>query len=437
MRGQAIWAPYQPRADHPWELRWAAHLFRRAGFGGDANTLRQAVAEGPTKTIDRLLEPAADVEEFEATFDRFEKTAAAGNSTDMLRAWWLRRMIETPHPLLEKLTLFWHDHFAAANRHVSSPQLMARHIRTLRSGALGSYRTLLQSAVDDPALLLSLGAQQSRRARPAKNVARQLLASWGVGPDHFSSRDLHETARALTGRFVLQNQLRVLPREHDPDPKNVLGQTGNWNAEDVVRIVAAHPATSENLVRKLYAWLISETEQPSPAQLAPLVQKFGPQGQILPVVETMLRSEHFFSAHAYRQRIKSPVEWAVGLARSLERTPPTVQLGEQLADLGQSLYDPPTSSGFPRGTDWIQPLTLLGRWQVADQIAAAGPGDLKALADRLAGNQPGKQAAWLAELLLDGQLPAISPEEPANERAEEVVSRLVTLFTRQPEYQLA
>ncbi len=437
MRVPAIWAPYQPREDHPWELRWAAHLFRRAGFGADTETVRQAVAEGPTKTIDRLLDPAAEVEAFAATFDRFETTAAAGNSTEMLRAWWLRRMIETPHPLLEKLTLFWHDHFATANRKVPSANLLARHIRTLRGGALGSYRTLLQHAVEDPAVLLSLGDQQSRRTRPAENVARQLLAAWSVGPDHFSTRDLHETARALTGRFVMQNQLRLIPREHDPGPKTVLGQTGNWNAEDIVRIVAAHPATAENLVRKLYAWLISETEQPSSALLAPLVQDFRQQARILPVVETMLRSEHFFSPHAYRQRIKGPVEWAVGLARSLERTPPTVQLGEQLAELGQDLYDPPTSSGFPRGTDWIQPLTLLRRWQVADEIAAAGPGTLKALADRHAGKQPGKQAAWLADLLLDGQLPAISPEEPPSERAEEAVSRLVTLFTRQPEYQLA
>ena len=106
------WAPYEPDAGRPWNLRLAGHLYRRAGFGATWGQLQQALADGPQRTVDRLLRPEADTDAFNQGFDEYDAAAARSGSADGLRAWWLRRMIHTPHPLLEKMTLFWHHHFA-------------------------------------------------------------------------------------------------------------------------------------------------------------------------------------------------------------------------------------------------------------------------------------------------------------------------------------
>ncbi|MFH1265047.1 MAG: DUF1800 family protein, partial [Planctomycetota bacterium] len=95
---QWAWAAYQPDDQRPWNLRLAGHLFRRAAFGADWNTLQQALTDGPQRTVDRLLKPEADVEGFNQTYEEYEAAAAGSGSADGLRAWWLRRMINTPHP---------------------------------------------------------------------------------------------------------------------------------------------------------------------------------------------------------------------------------------------------------------------------------------------------------------------------------------------------
>ncbi|HWI58548.1 MAG TPA: DUF1800 family protein, partial [Bacillota bacterium] len=115
------WAPYQPDAARPWDLRQAGHLYRRAAFGATWAQLQQALADDPQKTVDRLLHPKDEVAAFNQAYDQYEKTAANSGAAGSPQAWWLRRLIETPHPLLEQMTLFWHNHFAVSNVHVNSP----------------------------------------------------------------------------------------------------------------------------------------------------------------------------------------------------------------------------------------------------------------------------------------------------------------------------
>ena len=136
------WAPYAPEAQRPWNLALAAHLYRRATFGAGWGELQQALSDGPQRTVDKLLRPPADVEAFNRRYDESENAAAG--SVDGLRAWWLRRMMETPHPLLEKMTLFWHSYFAVNAGPVNNPGLMRDYVRLLRSHALGSFDSLLQ-----------------------------------------------------------------------------------------------------------------------------------------------------------------------------------------------------------------------------------------------------------------------------------------------------
>ena len=359
------WAEYEPNADQPWNLAHAGHLYRRAAFGASWEQLQQALSDGPQRTIDKLLKPQSEAVEFNRTYDEYE---VATSSVDQLRAWWLRRMIQTPHPLLEKMTLFWHSHFATDAAKVKSDRLMRQQIQFLRSQALGSFRILLQGISQDPAMLLWLGAEANRKARPNKNLARAIMENFTLGPDHCTKDDIGDAARAFTGWFVLRSKLRYIPREHDSNEKQILGQKGTFTRNDVLRIILEQPATSRRLVRKVYRWLISETELPDEALITPIAESFAKDYDVLKLVETMLRSNLFFSKAAYRKRIKSPVEFSIGIVKALEGSISTTQLANDLADLGQNLYNPPTVKGWAGGKYWINSTAIVARQNLASAL---------------------------------------------------------------------
>jgi uncharacterized protein (DUF1800 family) len=147
------WAKYRPGADRPWNLAGAGHLYRRAGFGGNREQLQQAVADGPQKSIDRLLRPDGDIDAFNRQCDKYEESLGGSEKADELRAWWLRRMINTPYALLEKMTLFWHGHFAVSNVKVKSARSMQGYGGLLRRDALGSFRYFLNGICNYTAVL--------------------------------------------------------------------------------------------------------------------------------------------------------------------------------------------------------------------------------------------------------------------------------------------
>jgi uncharacterized protein (DUF1800 family) len=356
------WAVYEPGTVRPWNLVRAGHLYRRAAFGATWEQLQQALSDGPQRTIDKLLKPKADVEAFNITNDEYETSA---NSINDLRAWWLRRMIQTHHPLLEKMTLFWHSHFATSGSKVKEARLMRQHIRFLRSQALGSFKVLLEGISHDPAVFVWLGAEANRKALPNENFVRPFMETFTIGPDHCTEKDIQEAARAFTGWFVLRGQLRYIPREHDNDVKHILGREGNFTSDDVVPILLEQPATLQRIVRQLYRWLISEMEEPNADLVAPLTESFAKDYDVQRLVETMLRSNLFFSSIAYRQRIKSPVEFALGVVKGLEGIVSTTHLAQDLAALGQNLYYPPTVKGWTGGRHWIHSASVTGRYNLA------------------------------------------------------------------------
>lgn len=404
------WAEYQPDAERPWGLTWAGHLYRRAAWGANWTQLQEAVAAGPRATIERLARPSAAALTDETAMDQDEDAVARASGIEALRAWWLRRMILSPFPLREKMTLFWHSHLGASHARVNDSQLMMRHVRMLRTHALGSYRALLDGAAEDPAVYLALGADANRKAFPNERFSRQLMEQFSLGPGHYGDEDVREAARAFTGWFVLRGKLRYFAHEYDTGVKRVLGEEGPWKPQDIVRIVLAQPATPRLVARKLYRWLISEETEPSDELIEPLATMLGQQYDAGQVVETMLRSNLFFSKYALRKRVKSPVEYAIGLATSFETLVPTAVLGSSLADLGQNLYAPPTSAGWLGGDHWINPATMLGRWNLADQLLAksgplGGKLDPAGLVNKHGGSQPREQAEFFVKLLLNEELP--------------------------------
>ena len=356
------WDTYEPDADHPWNLARAGHLYRRAAFGASWDQLQQALSDGPQQTIDKLLRPKGDIAGFNRTYDEYETSTG---SIDQLRAWWLRRMIQTPHPLQEKMTLFWHSHFATNAEKVKNARLMREHVGHLRFQALGSFCSLLEGISHDPAIILWLGAEASRKTRPNENLARAIMENFTLGCDNCTESDIREASRAFTGWFVLRSKLRYIGREHDDGIKQILGQRGKFSSKDVLRIILDHPATSRRLVRKLYRWFISETEQPSEVLICPLAESFAKDYDVSKLVEKMLRSNLFFSSSAYRRRIKCPVEFALGIVKALEAMVSTTQLADDLADLGQNLYHPPTVNGWTGGKHWIDSAAIIGRDNLA------------------------------------------------------------------------
>ncbi len=432
------WAAYQPDADHPWNLPLAAHLMRRAAFGASWQQLQSALEDGPQTTIDRIVRPEADVAAFDKSLDEYDNAAGRSGNTVALRAWWLRRIIQTPFPLQEKMTLFWHSRLGISNDRVKDAAMMAGHIRLLRGQALGNYTELLDGVMNDPAIFLGYDAQSSRKALPNENLPRQLLARLTLGPEHFGQEDLREASRAFTGWFVLRGDLRFFEREHDTGPKTVLGKKGNWTARDVVRIVLEDPAAPRMLVRELYRWFISESAEPDSSLLDPLTDLLAEDYNVGRVVETMLRSNLFFSSEAYRQRVKSPVEYAVGIVKGLAGTVPTLPLGNDLAGLGQNLFHPPTTKGWVGGRYWLNAATVLGRANLAHAMLApkgAYGGKLdpsKTLKDNDR-STPEAAAQFFVDLFLQNDIPQDVSQSLASlsdlndQSVREYVQRVVTI----------
>jgi uncharacterized protein (DUF1800 family) len=204
-----------------------------------------------------------------------------------------------------------------------------------------------------------------------------------------------------------------LPQEHDETIKHILGREGDFAGEDVVRIVLEQPATPRMLVRKLYRWLIAETEEPGAALLAPLAESFARDWDVSRLVETMLRSNLFFSPRSYRSRIKCPVEFALGVVRALDGIVATTPLAQAVADLGQDLGRPPTVKGWQGGRYWINTATLATRGRLARALVHGeepygGKLDPGALARKYGYATPESAGRFLIELFLQGDLePAV------------------------------
>jgi uncharacterized protein (DUF1800 family) len=226
------WARYEPSADAPWNVRRVVHLHRRAGFAASWPEIERDLTEGPDASVTRLLEgkarpPAApDPEEFERISTLLADAAIASSDAGRLKAWWFYRLLFSPDPLGERLTLMWHNHFATSNQKVNDPAAMRRQNDLFRLLARAPFGKSLESAMRDPALLVWLDAPANRKGHPNENLARELLELFSLGIGHYSEDDVKETARALTGWSVSDGEAREVPSRHDDEPKSILGRTG-------------------------------------------------------------------------------------------------------------------------------------------------------------------------------------------------------------------
>lgn len=453
------WEPFEPGPSDPWDLPRVAHLHRRAGFAAPWDVLRRDRDAGLEASVERLLggEPAGrdgqPASEFEEFHDALSARVAAGGDLRQLQAAWLYRMIFTPHPLRERMTLFWHDHFATSNAKVNSPALMFRQNALLREYALGDFKALLKSVARDPAMLVWLDAAANRKAHPNENYAREVMELFSLGRGHYTEKDVREAARAFTGSFIRGDEYQHVAREHDDGPKTILGRTGDFGGDDVADILLDQPACAEFLGRKLYRQFVSEVEDPSDDLIAPLAESLRASDyDVSAPVRTILRSRLFHDPATRRKRVKGPVELAVGTVRAMEILEPTVStraLAESCERMGQAPYAPPSVAGWDKGPAWINTTTSLARTNLALALLSPDDADLgkrldpRALAARHEARAPEEVAAFYVDLLVqdafDDALRArvVSAAGSGKDDPKAAAREAATLVLSSPEYQLA
>jgi uncharacterized protein (DUF1800 family) len=372
-----LWAPYAPDTKAPWTLRRVVHLHRRAGFAATWAEIERDLKAGPDESVERLLagKGEAAAPQFAATADLLADAAVSAGEIGRLKAWWFYRMLFGPDPLTERLTFFWHDHFATANAKVQDPALMRRQNDTLRRHARARFADLLNAAVREPALLLFLDAPANRKGHPNENLGRELMELFTLGVTRYSETDVKEAARALTGWSVEEGRFAELPARHDEGEKSILGKAGKWSGSDLVQILLAHPATSERIAAKLCRLFFGETIVPAAAVQA-LAAGLRERGlDVGGAVAAILKSDRFFAESNLGTRVLSPVEFIVGAARALEMldpAPSTLALADWSARMGQDLFDPPNVGGWPGGRAWMHTRSLVARANYAAALLS-GP----------------------------------------------------------------
>ena len=248
------WKPWEPTPQDPWGRKWAAHLYRRAAFGYSREDLIEAERLGPEGTLELLLEGRSQATEaLETLIDVGRLAAERDDGGDQLRGWWLYCMLQGGHPLREKLTLFWHNHFATSLVKVQSPALMFRQNCLLREHALGKFGAMLQAVSRDGAMLIWLDSNSNIKGKPNENYARELMELFSLGVGNYTEKDVREAARAFTGwrtrRHRIYLQARAA-RQWDQDRSGQDGQLGRRRCRaDRARAARGGPVPGSQAVR--------------------------------------------------------------------------------------------------------------------------------------------------------------------------------------------
>lgn len=365
------WETWQPSSEDRWSRRHAAHLLRRATFGASRSELDAAASTSPAAVVKQLLRNCKEPANFQQQMQSLLSAALATGNSKQLAAWWVYRMLATPAPLLEKMTLFWHGHFATSAEKVDDIDLMDAQNRLLRKHALGCFPDLLLEISKDPAMLIYLDSASNRKAHPNENYAREIMELFCLGEGNYTEKDIRELARCFTGWEVKRKKFRFNRYQHDSGTKTVLGQTGDFPGEEGVAIVSAHPKAATFISRKLVQFFVMDEPLPSDELVEPLAAELRTNGFIIePIIRKILTSNLFYSDHAIGRKIRSPVEFGIGFANCLNASTNNFELASRLEELGQGLFYPPSVKGWDGGRTWINSSTLLGRSNLIQELLA-------------------------------------------------------------------
>jgi uncharacterized protein (DUF1800 family) len=405
-----------------------AHLLRRFGFGASEAELAYYGKSGLSGAINALL----DYEKVEDVCAVDPMSFANGKNVVNLRVIqniFAMRLIGTMRPLEEKMTLFWHNHFATSSAKVENAFVMHNHIETLRKYGLGKFNPLLEAISKDPGMIYWLDGQENVAEHPNENFAREVMELFTLGIGNYTEKDVQESARCYTGwsygRGLRANDTSprrldtfrfFLPR-HDQGVKTVLGETGNLNGEEMLMLLCKQKQTAKFVTKKLWSWFAYE--EPEDALIERLSSKFFATGMdIKQLVRSVMESPEFYSEKAVRKVIKNPIDFTVATIRQLgagqmmlQRMKESIanpQINEQNGfnvtliralspaqtafssskSMGMELMAPPDVSGWRTGSYWITSATMVERMKWADKLFAGGPpGNTQNPANPLGGNR--------------------------------------------------
>lgn len=360
------------------------HLAWRAGFGQPLPVInewtdkrRKAIVNkvliGPDKTA---VQPLAVITDKDLPDYRKQKDMSQEEKRMVqqmnnqgikdLNVSWMLVMSETNHPLREKMALFWHGHFACRTQNVLFSQQL---LQVIRENSLGNFGDLLAGVSKSPAMLQFLNNQQNRKQRPNENFAREVMELFTMGRGNYSEKDIKEAARAFTGwGFDDVGQFVFRDKVHDDGEKTVLGKTGNFNGDDVLKILLEQKQTARFIAGKIFSYFVNDT--PDPQRVDQLADKFYQSGyDIKALMKEIFMADWFYDNRYIGNRIKSPVELLVGIRRTvpMDFEQEEVMLVFQRV-LGQLLFYPPNVAGWPGGRSWIDSSSLMFRLRVPQII---------------------------------------------------------------------
>jgi uncharacterized protein (DUF1800 family) len=401
-----------------WDRPKASLLLQRAGFGGTPDEVGRLAALSPAEAAESLLGPTRLVApappaflsepDLKATLDsersklaalpektraeakrefaQFAKTDQRRHLTE-LRGWWLKLMADPVRAAREKITLFFHGHFATSYEKVRSPYLLYQQNCLFREKGYGPWSDLVLGVAQDPAMLIYLDGTLSRAEAPNENFARELFELFTLGEGNYTEQDIQESARAFTGwttgtgnknkgglQLGSRPTFKSVAKWHDTGSKTIFRSTGNFDGADVIRLALAQEASSRWITQKL--WRFYAGWSPPEPLLQELVKEWQSlKGQIRPFLMAMWTNPNFYDPVRAADRVKSPTEWLVGLCRQIDRPLPAPSLSTHiLSQLGQILFEPPNVKGWDGGIAWINTASITRRYEFGSWLVEGTQG---------------------------------------------------------------
>lgn len=412
-----------------WDERKARHLVERGGFGLPPSAARRLAAMPMREAInalvdyerypDRLAAPDWLPEERDMRAERErlrglseeerrrqfrERQRAEREAMVRLQRWWLDRMLRTERPLEEKMTLFWHGHFAVSAQKVRSSRFNYELNEIFRRHATGNFGQLLRAVGKSPAMLDYLDNRTSKKTHPNENWARELFELFALGEGHYTERDIKEAARAFTGWTVRGGKFAYAAAWHDDGIKTIFGRQGRFDGDAVIDLVLEQPSCAEHICAKL--WRFFAYEDPEPEVVSGLARTLRESRyELKPVLRQMFSSKAFYSERSLGSQIKSPTQFLVEalgqLGAEVPERPPVAQLA--LRAMGQDLFYPPNVKGWDGGRAWVSTNSVLVRCQLmaylltgqAPSLGGGGRGQGRAERRILAASVPGEEPAMM------------------------------------------
>ncbi|TWR24239.1 DUF1800 domain-containing protein [Mucilaginibacter achroorhodeus] len=371
------------------------HLYARAGFGLNVDDLATFQKTSLKHATEQLFKSSATAQPLMLITENLSFKMASADKTDTLtrkmfmkqqreqekdlNIAWLNQMSTTPAQLREKMTLFWHNHFACRSQ---NPYYAQQLNNIQRSNALGNFKTLLMEVSQSPAMLQFLNNQQNKKGHPNENFARELMELFTIGRGNYSEQDIKESARSFTGwGFNNKGEFVTREQQHDEGTKTFMGQTGAFKGEDIINMLLQNKKTASFICTKLYRYLVNDV--PDSRHVSAMADVFYKSNyEITPLLKFVFATDWFYAPVNTGNLIKSPIDLIVGLNRQfyINYNNPDVMMQFQRA-LGQVLFYPPNVAGWPGGKSWIDSSSLMTRLKIPSTVLNNGIIDFHGKAD--------------------------------------------------------